>query len=69
MNTDIFKAVAVMSQRYPHKVTKLAIRQRGNKHYLYAYTDPVNRVEIGSFATFDEALTALNNLKRMLKEK
>ncbi|MBQ3393573.1 MAG: hypothetical protein IJG64_00250 [Oscillospiraceae bacterium] len=69
MNTDVFKAVAVMSQRYPHKVTKLAIRRRGNKHYLYAYTGPVNRVVIGSFSTFDEALTALNNVKKLLKEE
>ena len=66
MNTDGFKGLAAIVARTPRKVTKLAIRQRGNKHCLYAFTGPVSRFEIGSYATFDEALSRLDGVKKLL---
>jgi len=68
MNTDRIREAVAMATDTSRKVTKLAIRQIGNKHYLYAYTGPVSKTVIGSYASFEEAFMRLDSLKKLIKE-
>lgn len=53
----------------PHDVSKITMRQSGSKYIIEAHCDSMPVIKIGSFATKEEAHSAMERLSQLTNRK